>query len=67
MKGWITSNEVAEILNTSPDKVNWWGMKGFFGARRWYKNHWLYSVKAVEKVKDIWVSRKLSDIRKVDV
>ena len=53
-KTWITSKEAAEILDTTPDKVNYYGRKGYFGARRWTGKEWRYYRKLVERMRHEW-------------
>ena len=60
---WITANEVAEILDTTPDKVNYWGRKQFFGIRILKKARFFYNYKRVLIAKQKWDKLELSKIR----
>ena len=63
-RAWITSIEAAIILNTTPDKINYWGRKGFFGKRKMLTKGCLYYRKRVEEAKASWDKMELSKIRK---
>ena len=61
---WLTSNEVAEFLDTTPDKVNYWGRKGFFGKRYRPGKRWLYNFRCVKAAWPKWKRLKLSEVKK---
>jgi hypothetical protein len=39
---WISAVEAADILDTYPDKINYWGVRGMFGNRVKHENEWRY-------------------------
>ena len=62
-KTWLTSNEVAEFLNTSPDKVNYWGAREFFGRRYRPGKRWMYNSHRVKAARPEWRRLKLSEVK----
>jgi len=50
---WITSIEASIILNTTPDKVNYFGKKGYIVRKRKGKI-WLYNEKYIKKIVLNW-------------
>jgi len=54
-KEWVTSTEASSILNTSPDRINYYGKKGYIIRKRPAKgNFWLYSKKYISEIVKVW-------------
>ena len=60
---WISAAEAADILDTYPDKINYWGGKGMFGYRVKHGNEWRYSRQRVSQAGEQWALLELSDVK----